>query len=187
MMSIHLRLVRRMVVVCLLVLAAAPAGAKQVPQDQTAQTPAAFSAGEIRRLLDAYALIQAQEFLGLTDAQFAQFLPRLRVIQETRRRQDQERNRLLQDLNQMTAPKGAPVPEGDLRDRLRSLQELQSRSASELQTAYGNLDQGLTVRQQARFRVFEQQMERRQLELLMRAQAGRGARGRAQEPATGAR
>jgi hypothetical protein len=112
-------------------------------QDPAVQAPAAFSAAEIRRLLDAYTVMQAQEFLGLTDAQFAQFLPRLKVLQDTRRRQQQARNKLVQELNRMSAPKAAQVPEGELRDRLRSLQELEIRSASERQSAYEALDQVL--------------------------------------------
>jgi hypothetical protein len=171
---------RLLAALCLFFLSAPPAGARQ---DPAVQAPAAFSAAEIRRLLDAYTVMQAQEFLGLTDAQFAQFLPRLKVLQDTRRRQQQARNKLVQELNRMSAPKAAQVPEGELRDRLRSLQELEIRSASERQSAYETLDQVLTVRQQARFRVFEEQMERRQLELLMRARAAGGALGRAQRPA----
>ena len=49
------------------------------------------------------------------------------------------------------------------------LQEIESRTAAELRKAYTDLDEVLDVRQQARFRVFEEQVERRKIELLMRA------------------
>jgi len=38
-----------------------------------------------------------------------------------------------------------------------------------MRKAYNALDEVLDVRQQARFRVFEEQIERRKIELLMRA------------------
>ena len=57
--------------------------------------PPPFAPGEVQKLLDGYAVIQAQEFLGLSDEQFGQFLPRLRALQEVRRRNEQERVRLL--------------------------------------------------------------------------------------------
>jgi len=74
--------------------------------------------------------------------------------------------------------------EADLRDRLKALQDLDARSAGELQKGYESIDQVLDVRQQARFRVFEEQMERRKLELLMRARnaAGRLGGQRGQRP-----
>ena len=61
-----------------------------------------------------------------------------------------------------------------LRQELRfrggtALQELESRTAAEMRKAYNALDEVLDVRQQARFRVFEEQIERRKIELLMRA------------------
>ena len=43
------------------------------------------------------------------------------------------------------------------------------RAAAELRRALDGVDEILTVRQQARFRLFEDQMERRKLDLLMRA------------------
>ena len=49
------------------------------------------------------------------------------------------------------------------------MQELESRNAAEMRKAYNALDEVLEVRQQARFRVFEEQIERRKIELLTRA------------------
>ena len=143
---------------------------------------APFSPAEIRRLLDAYAVMQVQEFLGLTDAQFAQFLPRLKVLQETRRRDAQARVKLIQDLNRMTAPSAAQIAESEVRGRLRELRDLEDRSTGELRKSYENVDQVLSVQQQARFRVFEQQMERRQFELLLRARARGAGLARGERP-----
>jgi hypothetical protein len=56
-----------------------------------------------------------------------------------------------------------------LKDRLKALHELEERSHADLRKAYDELDKLLDVRQQARFRVFEQQMDQRMAQLVARA------------------
>ena len=126
----------------------------------------------MQRLFDAYMVMQAQEALQLDDAQFGQFLPKLKALQDTRRRNEQARNQLVGELGRLTAPSAATVDEAAVRERLRALQELESRSAAELRRAYDTIDQQLDLRRQARFRVFEQNMERRKLQLMLRARRG---------------
>ncbi len=143
---------------------------------QRAEEPPPFGAGEVQKLLDGYAIIQAQEFLGLSESQYNQFLPKLRALQETRRRDEVERGRLIQELRRLTGGRGQ-ASDTEIRDRIRALRELQTRSAADLQRAYDGIDDVLDVRQQGRFRVFEQEMELRKLQLLMRArQANRANR-----------
>jgi hypothetical protein len=133
------------------------------PEDQ------ALAPGEVQKLFDGYAVIQAQEFLRLTDSQLAPFLPRFRALQETRRRREQERLRLVQELNRMTNARAGQVLEAGLRERLHALRDLETRAMNEVQQARDAIDETLDLRQQARFRVFEEQLERRKLELLMKA------------------
>jgi hypothetical protein len=123
---------------------------------------------ELQRLFDAYFIIQAQDALNIDDAKFTDILPRLKALQDVRRRHDQERRQAVGALAKLTAP-AAVIDEAQVRDKLRALQELESRAAADLRKAYDAIDQGLDVRQQARFRVFEQNMERRKLELMLRA------------------
>ena len=125
--------------------------------------------GEIQKLFDAYLVMEAQQALELTDDQYPQFLTRLRALQETRRRTQQERFRLMGELQRLTAPRAKVADEGPLKERLAALQELESRTAAELRKAYSSVDEVLDLRQQARFRIFEEQIERRKLALLMRA------------------
>lgn len=143
--------------------------AQQPSQQQTLPDDAALAPGQVQKLFDSYALIEAQDFLGLNETQFASFLPKFRAMQETRRRNEQERLRLLQELNRMTSARAGQISESDVRSRLRSLRDLYTRSVNDMQQAYDALDETLNLRQQARFRVFEQQMEQRRLQLLMRA------------------
>jgi hypothetical protein len=155
-----------------------PAGAARVRpeprqgQGRAAQQTDRLEIAELQRLFDAYMVMQAQEALQLDDAQFGQFLPKLKALQETRRRNEQARNQLVGELGRLTAPSAATLDEAAVRERLRALQELESRSAAELRRAYDTIDQQLDVRRQARFRVFEQNMERRKLQLMLRARRG---------------
>jgi hypothetical protein len=59
--------------------------------------------------------------------------------------------------------------EGQIKDRLKSLDELDARADGDVRKAYDAINQMLDVRQQAKFRVFEENMERRKLELVTRA------------------
>ena len=143
-----------------------PQGRQPLPGlDNRDMTP-----GEIQKLFDAYLVMEAQQALALSDDQYAPFLTRLRVLQETRRRNQQERNRLMGELQRLTNPRQvARADEAVLKERLSTLHELESRTAAELRKAYTSIDEVLDLRQQARFRIFEEQIERRKIELLLRA------------------
>jgi hypothetical protein len=130
--------------------------------------------GEIQKLFDAYLVMEAQQALDLTDQQYPQFLTRIRTLQDTRRRNQQERNQLMGQLQRLTNPRQQiRGDESQIKERLTALQELESRTAAELRRAYNAVDEVLDVRQQARFRIFEEQIERRKIELLMRARQNR--------------
>jgi hypothetical protein len=132
-------------------------------------TPDDMPPGQVHQLFDAMLAMQAQNALALNDQQYARFLGRLRALQETRRRNQQERARIVNELQRLTNPRNAAPAEADVRTQLAALQELEARTAAELRRAYNNLDEVLTTVQQARFRVLEDQIERRKLELVARA------------------
>lgn len=128
-----------------------------------------MSPAEIQKLFDAYLVMEAQQALTLSDQQYPQFLTRLRALQDTRRRNQQERIQIMGQLQRMTNPRAKSADDAAVKERLTALQELESRTAAEMRKAYNALDEILDVTQQARFRVFEEQIERRKIELLMRA------------------
>jgi hypothetical protein len=160
----------------------AGSGSRTRPEARQGQARAAQQAdrleiAELQRLFDAYTAMQAQEALQLDDAQFGQFLPRLKALQDTRRRNEAARTRLVMELARMTSPGAAGFDEAAVKERMRALQELEGRAAAELRRAYDTIDQQLDVRRQARFRVFEQNMERRKLQLMLRARRDNGGLG----------
>jgi hypothetical protein len=125
-------------------------------------------------MFDAYMVMQAQEQLKISDDHFPQFLTRYKALQELRRKSLQEHGRLLVEMRQML---NAPNPdEAQLKERMKSLQDLDSRSIADARKAYEAIDQVLDVRQQAKFRIFEEAMERRKLELVTRARQANRAK-----------
>ncbi len=131
---------------------------------------------ELAAMLDAYAIVQAQTALQLNDGQYGQFVTRLKRLQETRRRNGQARNRLLQQLRALVAP-GATPDEAALRERVKALRDHDEQTAAAVRRDGDAVDEVLDARQQALFRLLEERIERQKLDLLMRA------RDRAARPA----
>jgi len=132
------------------------------------------SPSEVQRMFDGYALMQAQDQLKIDDAHFSQFLTRYKALQEARRKALQDRARLVAELRRLLAA-GQP-DDTQLRDRMKELQDAETRAATDVRKASDAIDEVLSVAQQAKFRVFEEQMERRKLELVTRARQANRAR-----------
>lgn len=149
------------------------------PQGRGAGRAPVIRPAEVAAMLDAYELVQAQTTLQLDDGQYAQFVTRLKRLQETRRRHLMQRTRLLQELRKLTAA-ASTKNEAALRERLKALQELDEQAAVNIRRESAAVDELLDVRQQALFRLLEDRIERQKLDLLMRAQqraARQGPRG----------
>jgi uncharacterized membrane protein YdfJ with MMPL/SSD domain len=151
-----------------------PQSAPQRPPARAPATePAQATAAEVQVLFDAMVVVQAQKALGLTDTQYPQFVGRLKALQDTRRRNQRARNQIIQEIARLTSPNNAAPDESQLRDKLKALDDLESKTAAEIRKAYENLDQVLDIRQRARFRVFEEQVERRKFQFLLNTRRGR--------------
>src|SRR5215217_5380447 len=81
---------------------AAAQGQATTQGQPSAQTPAPappeaapLSAGQIQRWFEAFTVLQAQEALQLSEAQYGRFVTRLKALQETRRRHVQTRAQIL--------------------------------------------------------------------------------------------
>ena len=156
-----------------------PAAAQQelpaARQNRPARPPG-LGPVEIAEMLDAWALLQAEKQLDLREGQFGEFVSRLKTLQQTRRRNLHARNLILRELNRLTGPKATASDEPALKERLKALREHDDRAAAELRRLYDTLDEVLEPRQQARFRLFEEMIERRKFELVLRARAGAATR-----------
>jgi hypothetical protein len=133
---------------------------------------AALSVGEVVNMLDAYAILQAQDMLQLGETQYGQFVTRLKTLQETRRRNQQARHRIIQRLRELAGPQAPTGDESIVRTQLKALREHDDKSAAEIRRACDAIDEMLDARQQARFRLLEERLEARKIDLLMRARQG---------------
>lgn len=169
----------------LTVLVPRPASAVQQTQPPNVQAPAAqptepppVSVGQLQALFDAYTIVQAQTALDLSDAQYGVFIARLKALQETRRKHQQARQRILADLRKLTNPQTGTGDDATVSARLKELKDEDASTATDVQAASDAVDQVLTVHQQARFRLFEERMEQQKLDLVMRARQAARGRGR---------
>lgn len=146
-----------------------PGGPPAEAVDPGATDPNAppISPGELTRLFDAYAVLQAQNFLKLDDDQYGEFVVRLKALQDLRRKHQGERAKIINELRKLTAP-DSTATEASIRAAFETLQREDVEAQGAMAKAYENLDSVLDVRQQARFRVFEEQIERQKLNLLSR-------------------
>jgi hypothetical protein len=188
------------IIAAALALAAGTAQAAQPPDTPPAREGRGLAPREIQQMIDAYVLMQAQPTLSLTDEQFPRFVARLKALQDARRQHQVGRNRIIMELNRLSRPNAAPGQDATqpqrqdaaqaqrqdaaqaqrqdaaITQQLAALKDHDARWLAEIARASAALDEVLTPVQQARLRVFEEQMERRKLDLLMRArQAARGA------------
>jgi hypothetical protein len=125
---------------------------------------------------DEYVLSQAQAALNLTDQQFMRFRNRLNQLQQLRRRLQRERNQKLREAQQALSGRGAPVDPAVVSARLKEYDDLMVSSAEQLRQSYVSIDEVLNVRQRVRFRLFEDRMAQKKLELLAQARQAAGGK-----------
>ena len=139
-----------------------------------------MSPAEVQQLFDAFELVRAQEMLDLSDEQYPDFVVRLKRLQEVRRRGLRDRQRQLRELRLLSSQ--LDVDDAILEERLATLKALELETTEAQRSAIDDIDAILNVRQQVRFRMFQQTMERRRLELLIRARRQPLRRPRDQAP-----
>jgi hypothetical protein len=152
----------------LLVLAGVGSTAGQVPGPPGVARGEMPDPGEVNRLFDAYAIVQAQDALRLDDAKFGPFVTRFKTLQEARRRSLRARGQVIQDLQRLLREPESGADDAALKERLDALAKQDAASAIEIKRATDAVDELLDVRQRVRFRVFEHQLELKKLELLAR-------------------
>jgi Spy/CpxP family protein refolding chaperone len=121
---------------------------------------------QLQAMFDAYALVQAQKALRLSEEQYQRFFTRMNRLQDVRRQHMQRRMRILNELRRRWRPE---TGEAELVTLTKQLDELETTYDSEHRTARRAIDEVLTPRQIAFFRFFEEDMERQKLEFITRS------------------
>ena len=153
---------------------------QQLPELPPGDQP--ITARQIQLWFEAFTVMQAQDALQLSEAQYGRFVTRLKALQEARRNHLATHQKIINDLRKLTNPQTGNNDEALITERLKALRDEDERAGTDLRKAYDGVDETLDLRQQARFRIFEDRMEQQKLELLMRARqnaraAARGKRG----------
>jgi Spy/CpxP family protein refolding chaperone len=146
---------------------AAPGRARPPRRGTIAGNPDVMTVQQVEEYFDQVMLHQARTNLALTDDQFLRFGAGLRRLQIARRQHQRQRLAMVRDLNNLT--NATPFDESAVTSKLKELDDFSAQSPEEIRTAYDAIDRVLTLRQRARFRIFEEMMERRKLDLVSRA------------------
>jgi len=159
------------VLVLLALVSTAASAQGRLPRRNGPLAQDGVSPGEIQRLFDAYVIMQAQQELELSDEQYPKFLAKVKALQAVRQKGLADRARVLQDLRRLDNAQS--LDENQARTQLRALADIEARMANDVRDALNGIDEVLDTRQRLRFRIFEEQMERRKVDLLLRARQGR--------------
>jgi hypothetical protein len=130
---------------------------------------------QVEQLFDQLVLREARATLQLGPDQFPAFRQRMQTLQMVRRRTARERQRLVNELNQLSRG-GGPRDDDVLAAKLKGIDEQNEQAVRLVREAHDAVEALLSVEQRVRFRVLEQRLEQRRLELLAQArqQARRG-------------
>jgi Spy/CpxP family protein refolding chaperone len=123
---------------------------------------------ETFRLMDAYLISNLQESLGLTDEQFARAMPLVKKLQSDRRDFARRRMQALRSLRR-TLVSGSAT-EASVADLLKDVKNASTEERAATVRNTEALDAVLTPLQQAKFRVFEAEVDIRLRHLLARSQ-----------------
>jgi hypothetical protein len=162
---------------------AQPQPAQQQPaqQQQTLPIDQPISPAQIQRWFEAFTVLQAQDRLQLSETQYFKFVQRLKALQDTRWNHQQAHQRILNDIRKLTNPQTGSNDEAAIAERLKALKDEDAAAVVDVNKAYDGVDETLDMRQQAVFRIFEDQVEQQKLELLIRARQNARAQARGRQ------
>jgi hypothetical protein len=135
--------------------------------------------GDAFRMIDAYIVGNLQESLGLTDDQFGRVLPQVKRLLHDRRELAQRRQRAVQELRRVLQSGNAT--EAQVTDLLRELKSVAAEEPRTLGRDMEAIDGVLSPVQQAKYRIFEIEVDRKirelMIEMRMERREGRRPRG----------
>jgi len=129
---------------------------------------------DVQGMMEAYILSKLQDALDLTDEQFGQMVVAQTKLSDTRRDYRQNRMRVLRQMRQILQNEEAG--EDELQPLLDELEALRDEFLSDEKRRYQAIDSILDVRQQARYRILEVELQRRLQEMMRRVQGRRDDR-----------
>ena len=127
----------------------------------------------IQQMFDAMAVMEAERFLPLSAEQYPNFVQRLRRLHEARMQFSRRRTKALNELRGLTGAQAQPdVPDSLIDAKLKDLAAAELDGAAAVRKALDDLDMGLSMRQRARYRLLEENVERRKIDFLTKVRGG---------------
>ncbi len=157
-----------------------PVNPNNPPQGDQAAVPAAgpnnISPADVQAMFEAMTVMEAERFVMLTPDQFPTFVQRLKRLQEARGQHFRRHNRALAELRGMANPQNGRADDATIEAKLKELDAIEVESQAAMNKAMEGIDQLLSPRQRARFRLLEENIEKKKLDFLTRVRkpGGRG-------------
>lgn len=127
----------------------------------------------VQNMFDTLAVMEAEKFLPLSADQYPVFVQRLRRLQEARMQSNRRRTKALNELRQLSGPQAAAdVADSVIDAKLKELDAAELEGAAAVRKALDELNGGLSVRQRARYRLLEENVERRKIDFLTKVRGG---------------
>ncbi len=121
-------------------------------------------------MMEAYILSKLQDSLDLTDEQFGSMVVAQTKLSDTRRAYRRDRMQVLRQMRQTL--KREQAGESELQPLLSQLRTLGDDFASNEKTRYAAIDSILDIRQRARYRILEVELQRRLGEMMRQVRVG---------------
>jgi hypothetical protein len=127
----------------------------------------------VQQMFDTMAVVEADKFLPLSGDQYPVFVQHLRRVQEARAQANRRRAKALNELRGLVGPNApADVTDSVIDAKLKELIAAEQEGAADVRKALDDLDAGLSVRQRARYRLLEENVERRKIDFLTKVRGG---------------
>jgi Spy/CpxP family protein refolding chaperone len=130
---------------------------------------------EAFRMVDAYVIANIQDSLDLDDDQHTRVIPLVNKLQKTRREHHAERGRALRKMRRLL--RSGTATEAEVEEALQASNAIEAEGPERIRAQLSALDAVLTPLQQAKYRVFELEVEQRMRELMRRGRRERSPEG----------
>ena len=132
---------------------------------------------EVEGMMEAYILSKLQDSLDLTDEQFGSMVVAQKKLSDTRRAYRRDRMQVLRQMRQTLQREQAG--ESELQPLLSQLDTLRDDFAGNEKSRYAAVDTILDIRQRARYRILEVELQRRLGQMMRQVRRGNDRRPQA--------
>lgn len=125
---------------------------------------------EVEGMMEAYILSKLQDSLDLTDEQFGSMVVAQKKLSDTKRAYRRDRMQVLRQMRQTLQREQAG--ESELQPLLSQLDTLRDDFAGNQKSRYAAIDTILDIRQRARYRILEVELQRRLGQMMRQVRGG---------------